>query len=259
MADLADRAQLETEFATRLSRLSSRHRREMVRLMGAPPRYDNVPESFWQKVQDEQEAELVALLLLVFISSATQHGLAADRAGQLGQKFSARRAGQIAAKYVAHSRGRLRAISDEWQQRQREAESRGEPTPGSTPPPGPPGETMPEPPTTPRQKPAVTKIEIQDKAVSIFGPDRDAKIAISETTTAATEGGEAAAGETFGVSPDDVWWTENDQKVCPVCRPLHRTKRGSKQWHIGPPAHPGCRCWIEYANQPTFANSAPNS
>lgn len=258
MADLIDRAQLESEFATRLSRVSSRHRRELVQLLGSPPSYDNVPESFWQKVQQEQEEALIALLLLVFVSSATQHGLGGERSGILGQQFAQRRAREVAAKYAAHSRERVRKAADEWQRRQREAEARGEPVPGSTPPVRPRGETIPEPPTTPRQKPTVTKTEIQQTAVSIFGPDRDVSIAVSETTTAATEGGEAAAGETFGISSDDVWWTEDDQKVCPICKPLHRTKRGSKKWRIGPPAHPRCRCWIEYANQPTLADAAAN-
>lgn len=45
-----------------------------------------------------------------------------------------------------------------------------------------------------------------------------------------------------------IWITERDDRVCPICRPLHR--RPARDWDTlfpqGPPAHPNCRCSLEY-------------
>ncbi len=47
------------------------------------------------------------------------------------------------------------------------------------------------------------------------------------------------------------WYTENDAKVCPICRPLHG--KPIDQWPFalqgGPPAHPRCRCWLVWEGE----------
>jgi hypothetical protein len=45
-----------------------------------------------------------------------------------------------------------------------------------------------------------------------------------------------------------VWITERDDRVCPICSPLDRQREESwiGQYPFGPPAHPNCRCYLEY-------------
>jgi HK97 family phage portal protein len=84
----------------------------------------------------------------------------------------------------------------------------------------------------------------------LFGPRRAQLIAQTETTRAAAEGaqrGYAAADVIRRVE----WTTVVDERVCPVCGPLHgvRTDLGQPFTHpngtqYSIPAHPGCRCFI---------------
>lgn len=45
-----------------------------------------------------------------------------------------------------------------------------------------------------------------------------------------------------------LWHTSRDDRVCPVCRPLHGRPR--EEWQVqfplGPPAHVACRCFVDY-------------
>lgn len=80
---------------------------------------------------------------------------------------------------------------------------------------------------------------------------RASTIGVTETTRAVTAGEGAATtiidaltGETLV----GIWYTENDARVCEVCGPLHGTgpEVYSDVNEDGPPAHPNCRCWLEY-------------
>ena len=49
----------------------------------------------------------------------------------------------------------------------------------------------------------------------------------------------------FSMTP--VWATEKDDKVCKICGPLNG--RPADKWgkfELGPPAHPVCRCYLNY-------------
>ena len=227
MANLQDRAGFERKFATLLGRLSAKHRRELEGFLGSPPDPANVPASFWERVRRETESELLAMLLLIYIASATQHGLGADRASTMGLVWAASRAAEVARGYAEHSRDRTNTAGREW----REQTDRGDP-PG--------------------------KAAVGDRLVSIFGPSRAAGIAVSETTDATSAGSEAAIKETVGVSQADLWITHPEDSMtgpCPICRPLHKTKRTN--WGLkfpsGPKAHPTCYCTIAYKNRPADA------
>lgn len=82
-------------------------------------------------------------------------------------------------------------------------------------------------------------------------PDRWAALAATDVTRAATAGGElvaAVAAMQVGRSPEALWHTAGDSKVCPFCAPLDQQPRAV--WSAiapqGPPAHPNCRCFIDY-------------
>lgn len=121
-------------------------------------------------------------------------------------------------------------------------------------------------------------------ARDVFSPTRAETIAITEITTAisaaenaarqdramddperrAKEQPDGTPADRPGVGPGDgrlkpppvivsdgtvaIWQTAEDERVCPVCGPLHdaRATRWATQFPNGPPAHPRCRCWLIY-------------
>lgn len=218
MAELTNRTKHEASFAGKLGKLSGRHRRELQDLLGFPPDVSKVPESFWLRVQRETEEELIALLLLIFIAAATQHRASASEAQGRAAQFASLTARDTAKSYTDTGREMLRTGGQEWAE-------------------------------TTRTGGTVTRASVLDRTNTIFGPTRVRGIAMTGTTDAATSGSEAGIELTDGHSDDDTWWTEADQRVCPICQPLHKTKREnwSRLFPSGPPAHPRCRCWIVYA------------
>lgn len=81
----------------------------------------------------------------------------------------------------------------------------------------------------------------------VFSPRRAELTAITEVTRAAAEGGERVARElrSQGVKLVAIWQTLVDERVCPICGPRHEQKQGDG-WVFLPPAHPKCRCFINY-------------
>lgn len=81
---------------------------------------------------------------------------------------------------------------------------------------------------------------------NIFGPPRARRIAITETTRMA-ELAERSAMDVLrrgGVAVQRVWETSEDEKVCPICRPLHGlpSHKWPSAFRNGPPGHVHCRC-----------------
>lgn len=81
--------------------------------------------------------------------------------------------------------------------------------------------------------------------------DRARKIAITETTRARTVGMRYASRyvrNVLGVQLALTWYTEDDEQVCKICRPLHKKRwdRYYDQFPLGPPAHVRCRCHEEF-------------
>lgn len=86
-----------------------------------------------------------------------------------------------------------------------------------------------------------------------FGEDRVMLIAVTEITRAYADGnqmaGEALAAEFPDVRVIKHWFTNNDDRVCPICSPLNDMEVDIDEDFdtdiTNPPAHPNCRCWIE--------------
>jgi SPP1 gp7 family putative phage head morphogenesis protein len=81
----------------------------------------------------------------------------------------------------------------------------------------------------------------------IFGPERAETIGLTEAMIAAAIGN-LFAWEAYGVIEEVIWVTAEDERVCPICRPLHEAviKLGDALYGGSrPPAHPRCRCWLE--------------
>lgn len=231
--DLANRASAEARVEREMGRLSERHRKELVRLLGNPPDPANVPAEFWERVERERRDELLLLLLLLFLLSARQHG-ATDKqaASAAAEQFARARAGKLSRDFVSITREKLDARRLAWEDARRKAAEAGEPDP-------------------------IGVEDAREAGRDIFAPSRDEAVAITEVTSATSAGGEWAVKQAGEASDDDLWITEADGKVCEICSPLHRTKRGrwSGKFPEGPPAHPRCRCYLEYAATPAAVSA----
>ncbi len=81
----------------------------------------------------------------------------------------------------------------------------------------------------------------------IFNEYRAETIGLTEAILAITIGN-LLAWQAYGIIEEVIWVTAEDERVCPICRPLHETIISLETAIYGyqrPPAHPRCRCWLE--------------
>lgn len=95
--------------------------------------------------------------------------------------------------------------------------------------------------------PGMTEGELEALLGSAFGEVRARMIAITEVTRAysmATNWYREMLAR-MGIRMTRRWNTANDERVCPVCGPLHRQTEHvwGEDFPDGPPAHVRCRCW----------------
>lgn len=83
----------------------------------------------------------------------------------------------------------------------------------------------------------------------VFGTDRAWRIATTETTRIYAEANQIFARELASQYPEfqvvKRYYTNNDDRVCPICGPLDgKEAEYNDQFEIpDPPLHPNCRCW----------------
>lgn len=97
--------------------------------------------------------------------------------------------------------------------------------------------------------------DLVSNLANVVGRSRAELIASTETTRAFAEGNRNAwrqASEETGLTIGREWQTAVDERVCPICLPLHNTEAtlngdfvnpDSGATFSAPPAHPRCRCW----------------
>ena len=245
MSELANRMGVEADFARRLSRLTSRQRRELREMLGNPPDIRNVSEADWNRWEEERRRELALILLAIILAALNQH---AEELLPAGQQPSDETRTQ------AYRQALLRAQAIAADSARSSIQSAKEIVIAS-------GELI----------RTGTAADIEGVLASALGPDRDAVTAATTTTLAQTEGTNATAIviEPAGYNLVTRWITEKDGKVCPVCRPLHG--KVPDLWGLvldnlvapggvrasaevvkngGPPAHPNCRCYLETKAEP---------
>lgn len=229
--EIPNRTEYDAAFARKLSRLNSRHRRELIAYLGHPPNPVNVPAEFWERVRKENEAELAAALLLLFGESFAFHAEAAGRdvsrlsaAGiDAAERYATTQAREVATAMTAGARERVERLAHEKWNVVRTAANE-----------------------------VLTKTEVAADIARAWGPTSAATTAVTETTAAQTAGGEAAVNRTVGVSDDDIWQIHPELSAsgtCPICRPYDGRPRRvwSVEFPSGPPAHRNCNCEIVYA------------
>jgi len=96
-----------------------------------------------------------------------------------------------------------------------------------------------------------------------FDDNRALRVAVTEVTRIFAEGELLAGMELQREYPDvrvvKVWFTNNDDRVCPICAPLDGMVVGIGEGFTteddksigadGPPAHVSCRCWIQTSTE----------
>lgn len=238
-----------------MSKLSSKHREELLRLLGNPPNLRNVPSEFWDKVKREEREKWIILLLGLFTIAFDEHAQTGARSwndtlkkirdGVFPQPKgtsltdSVLRTRQNAAMNYASQTGiwladksttTLQAELGEkitaWEQGIADGTIQAA-TDGK-----------------------LTKSFLDKELKKILGRGRAETTAITEVTRANTWGGASGIQATVEISNEDVWITSGLQNVCRICRPLHGTLRPfwGQFFPMGSPAHQRCNCWIWYAN-----------
>lgn len=228
--------------------LTKRHRRELTHLLGKPPRFSNVPASFWQEAREEMERELAASLALLFLAAVDHHGGDVDAVDAASKVHAAERAALQGQRYGDAIESRLENLLAGYPG-DPAAPAGGDGLKGRI------G-------SSPNAPDRTTTREIDlDQVLADMAATFEAqaeRIAASETTNAETAGGDAAQVTKFGdVSQDDIWRAHPSRTKsgsCGRCLRLDGVKR--KQWGEvdadaagGPILHEHCACTIEYVQQ----------
>lgn len=97
-------------------------------------------------------------------------------------------------------------------------------------------------------------LEARLTALDAVNASRAHRIAVTEVTRAYAEGN-LIAWRSTGFIGGKQWQTAKDELVCPICAPLHGmiveldgngfTTESGGLGIQSPPAHPGCRCWLQ--------------
>lgn len=247
---------LESAFATKLKGLNASLKRELAKLVGRPPNFRNVPASFWQRVEAEMRAEIIAALYLIHLENGLWH---AEEAGEdtprpgtdLFGAFDDAATGYAETAAGSVAGGAAAKAAERWINKTRELEieqaahdaavAAGDENPPAAP----------------------TAAEIA-QAIDETLPDSQAdNIARTETTKAQTAGGDVGIGLTVGTSDEDTWSVRPELSrtgPCGNCRRCDGVRRAD--WatislqdgdgHVGdptegPPLGPGCCCEVVYA------------
>lgn len=220
MTDIIDREELELRLARRLNKAQMKALKELLELLGDPPDWYRVPQAFW----DASGKALVSVIgpiieeIYVMQAEAMLAGFAGigvewDLINQAAVDWARAHAADLVGKLMQRSYEFARqAVADFFEQ----------------------GWTM---------------GDLEARLARVYGAQRAEVIAVTEVTRAAVEGERATVKELekYGIFMIEIWQTENDELVCPICGPRHEKREGDG-WtrDDGPPAHPKCRCWVNH-------------
>jgi len=94
--------------------------------------------------------------------------------------------------------------------------------------------------------PGMDKADVVKLLEPLFGKRRAEMIATTEITRAYSQAAHITQMELQqqGVETKEQWVTWRDDRVCPICAPLHNSFDWQAEHPYGPPAHVNCRCWL---------------
>lgn len=241
MPEIPDRAALEAHMARELKRLRGVQRERLLAYLGRPPNPERVPESFWREIEEEDHRQWMLLLMPIAMQAAQRTAamlglrLPDAMADSLVRPHVASRADYVSREAVKHTRSRFGDLIKEL-----------------------------------KAKALTGKAGADDTGMidAMFGDARSETQAVTEATQANSMGDLSAAEaaragdlpemdepapppeeprESRRRTVEAIWRTEPDDRVCPICRPLHGQpeESWSQVYPDGPPGHPNCRCVLE--------------
>ena len=196
---------------------------ELIELFGDAA-YDEarrIVEGQGAPAQEERDNRIWALLLLALVGAATASTM--QRAAALGVELSIDAVNRAASQWASsYSFSQVRGINETT------ARAIGDAVSAYS------------------RNPAMTVDDVAKLLEPTFGPARARMIATTEVTRAysqaATITQEQMAAQ--GVQTTTQWVTWRDDRVCPICGPLHNRFDYQAEFPYGPPAHVSCRCWL---------------
>ncbi len=221
MAKALDPDPFERRLARKLGRLEFEWFQKLRDLLGSPPHLTNVPESYWEDFAQALNQAMTEVLVDYMLQAArdwmqdTPLGLLWDEIVQDLNRWS-------------------RDVITDWAKRIMENTKRTVETVISD--------------------LLVTGWDEQEflrRLALRYGPVHAELTAITEVTRAHSAVARFLQNNLAkqGIRTVRRWLTAEDERVCPVCRPLDHTTRESGAWQAagypeGPPAHPRCRCRV---------------
>jgi hypothetical protein len=225
--DYAHRQEREARLARALARLGSAQRRQLLELLGDPPKLENLPPAYWDGMHQEFVSLLTPELESIFVDSAK---LLLDSTPAIGVDWSLinRDAADWArGHWLMGGHGTEYqyplALAVQFTERRKQELARLIPA---------------------YYEQSWTMGQLKEKMDTLFGPIWGEMVASTEVTRASVQG-ELAVAKEAGVEMVAIWQTNADEIVCPLCGPNH-SKRQGDGWQEPPPAHPRCRCWINH-------------
>lgn len=228
MAELANREEFERRLTSRLEALYGQRKRAMLRTLGSPPNFDNLPPQWWEDVRREIEEEYLAMLILLIVAVGSIHGV---DIGDRSNVLALRRASEDAGRITERKRQQYERHRIDWERRRS-----GQP---------------------PDKPPIPSDVELDREIDKIFGP----KTAKNESETEVSRGQTDAANESRRRLENEgrvivAYWRHSRVRPkghagasvdpCPICTP--REGRPESEWGGREPghAHPHCDCFPEF-------------
>jgi len=217
MPDIPNRDELERILARAVGKELASEFDDLLDALGDPPDPANLPIGFWDDKEKEMRAVIEPMLVSTYLASAEV--LVAEIT--IGVEWGA--VNEAAIEWVRnYTFDLVRGITDTTQGVLQKAV-----------------ETY--------FRDGLSKKELAQLLEPSFGPVRAELIATTETTRASVEAERdlvrTIERDNENIKMIPIWQTANDERVCEICGPRHGKPIEDG---IYPPAHPRCRCWVNY-------------
>lgn len=211
------REEWEKRLARKLRGKFAGQLKELLALLGDPPRLENVPADFWEMYGAELRRIVEDTLMDIALERADDYLRVAPIGGVDWMQVN-EYASSWARQYTYDL---VKEITDSQREKLREEISRF------------------------YQDGNLTIDDISRALEAQFSASRAEMIAVTEVTRAAVEGerGIVREIENYGIRMQAVWRTANDDVVCEVCGPRDGKPVDGEDY---PPAHPNCRCGVTW-------------